>query len=80
MCSGTGGAREDYNPEPPETQAVIGKSTFGIWNETAYMLWLDVQTLHLVRDNLTRQPEGGGNRPGLRKFTTTVDFETSPKK
>ena len=81
MCSGTGGAREDYNPEPPETQAVIGKSTFGIWNETAYMLWLDVQTLHLVRDNL--DPDSlrvAEIDQALKKFTTTVDFETSPEK
>lgn len=68
-------------PEPPETQAVVGKSTFGIWNETAYMLWLDVHTLHLVRDNL--DPDSlrvAEIDQALRNFTTTVDFETSTEK
>jgi alpha-mannosidase len=39
-------------PEPAETQQEIGASTFGVWQEDAYQLWLDVTTLLELRDNL----------------------------
>ncbi len=64
-------------PEPGPTQAVIGESTFGIWNEDAYQLWLDVETLFQLRElldpNLLRVSEIDA---GLRDFTLLVDFET----
>ena len=34
-------------PEPLEKQAIVGESTFGIWEEDAYQLWLDVEALVL---------------------------------
>lgn len=39
-------------PEPPPTQAVMGKSTFGIWVEEVYQLALDFTTLRELRDYL----------------------------
>ena len=39
-------------PEPGPTQATVGASTFGIWEEEAYQLWVDVETLTQVRDNI----------------------------
>jgi alpha-mannosidase len=39
-------------PEPPPTQAVMGKSTFGIWLEDVYQLALDFTTLRELRDHL----------------------------
>jgi len=39
-------------PEPPPTQAVMGKSTFGIWLEEVYQLALDFTTLRELREHL----------------------------
>ncbi len=39
-------------PEPPPTQAVMGKSTYGIWLEEVYQLALDFTTLRELRDHL----------------------------
>ena len=63
-------------PEPPPTQAVVGTSTFGIWEEDAYQLWLDVETLYRLRDSI--DPESlrvAEIDQGLRDFTLIVDFE-----
>ena len=63
-------------PEPPATQATIGQTTFGVWQEDVYQLWLDVETLYEVRDNI--DPESlrvAEIDAGLRDFTTIVDFE-----
>ena len=63
-------------PEPPATQRTVGQSSFGIWQEEAYQLWIDVETLYQVRGNidpnLLRVSEID---QGLRDFTTIVDFE-----
>lgn len=63
-------------PEPGPTQAVIGESTFGVWEEDVYQLWIDVETLWEVRENI--EPEllrVAEIDTGLRDFTITVDFE-----
>ncbi len=63
-------------PEPPDKQATIGDSTFGVWQEDVYQLLLDVQTLYEVRDAL--DPDSLRVQEidaGLRDFTTIVDFE-----
>ncbi len=39
-------------PEPPPTQAVVGESTYGVWEEALYQLWIDVETLARLRDSL----------------------------
>jgi len=39
-------------PEPPPTQVEMGATTFGLWQEDVYQLWLDVQTLLELRDKL----------------------------
>jgi alpha-mannosidase len=49
-------------PEPGPTQRVTGESTFGIWVEEAYQLYLDVETLRYVggffdRDDLRHLDE-----------------------
>ena len=63
-------------PEPGPTQRTMGQSTFGIWEEEIYQLWLDVQTLFEVRENLhedsLRVQEIDA---GLRDFTVIVDLE-----
>ncbi len=63
-------------PEPPAQQAKIGNSTFGVWQEDVYQLFLDVQTLYEVREAL--DPDSLRVQEidaGLRDFTTIVDFE-----
>jgi alpha-mannosidase len=63
-------------PEPGPTQATVGQSTFGIWEEDVYQLWIDVVTLTEVRDHV--DPESlrvAEIDQGLRDFTLIVDFE-----
>ena len=63
-------------PEPGPTQTTVGRSGFGIWEEDAYQLWVDVETLFQIRELL--DPDSlrvAEIDQGLRDFTTTVDFE-----
>lgn len=76
-CS-TGPVRPgDYLPPDPEKPRTrVGVSTFGIWHESAYQLWLDVQMLREIMEmgdqNSLRTEE---IEEMLRQFTLTVDFE-----
>jgi alpha-mannosidase len=62
---------------PVSAQAVTGESTFGAWNENAYQLWIDVETLWHLRNaldiNSLRVAELDA---GLRDFSIMVDFES----
>lgn len=83
--AGHGERKCDIGPVPPETpspyepegaQAEVGKSTYGIWNEAAYQLWLDMRLLLDIRNNL----DPGSLRTAeidraLKDFTLIVDFE-----
>ncbi len=63
-------------PEPPPTQAAVGETTVGIWNEEVYQLWLDVETLLQTRDLL--DPDSlrvAEIDAGLRDFTLIADPE-----
>jgi alpha-mannosidase len=63
-------------PEPGPTQCTIGRSRFGIWQETAYQLWLDVETLWDIREN--NDPDSLRVMEidqGLKDFTLIADFE-----
>lgn len=63
-------------PEPGPTQAVVGQSTYGIWDEEVYQLWVDVETLFHTRNGL--DPDSlrvSEIDAGLREFTTIVDLE-----
>ncbi|MCX7032164.1 MAG: alpha-mannosidase, partial [Spirochaetes bacterium] len=63
-------------PEPGPTQAVVGESSFGIWEEEIYQLALDVETLYLLRNTLDSDSLRVSEiDQGLRDFTTIVDFE-----
>ena len=74
----TGPVREgDYEPrDPQEPRHVIGRSTWGVWHEEAYQLWLDVTTL---RDLLSVTDEtslrAARLEEALEAFTLAVDFE-----
>lgn len=63
-------------PEPPENQRRVGQNHFGIWQEMAYQLAMDVETLWDVRENI----EAESLRlmeidEGLMDFTLIADFE-----
>jgi len=63
-------------PEPPPTQAVVGHTTFGIWHEEVYQLWIDVETLWGIRENI--DPDSlrvAEIDAGLQDFAVIVDFE-----
>ncbi|MEF2243441.1 alpha-mannosidase [Paenibacillus sp. IITD108] len=63
-------------PEPPSAQVKVGSSTFGIWHEEVYQLWLDVETLYQLREQL--EPSSLRAQQidrGLKDFTLLVDFE-----
>ncbi|MBN1977337.1 MAG: alpha-mannosidase [Anaerolineae bacterium] len=63
-------------PEPPPAQCVVGESSFGVWEEDIYQLWLDLETLWQVRENVDQELLRVAEiDAGLRDFTTTVDFE-----
>jgi len=65
-------------PEPPPTQAQVGNSTYGIWEEEIYQLWLDVRTLLELRDNIDPNSLRVAEiDAGLRDFTLIVDYEVA---
>ncbi|MDO5322404.1 MAG: glycoside hydrolase family 38 C-terminal domain-containing protein [Clostridia bacterium] len=74
----TGPVRDgDYEPrDEQELRQVIGRSSWGIWHEEAYQLWLDVTTL---RDLLSVTDEtslrAARIEEALEAFTLAVDFE-----
>jgi alpha-mannosidase len=63
-------------PDPPDQQSMVGHSTFGIWQEVAFQLAIDVETLWEVRENF----DADSLRvmeidEGLKDFTLIADFE-----
>ncbi len=66
-------------PEPPEMQCKVGENHFGIWNELAYQLTMDVETLYDLRDNLDEDSLRVMEiDEGLKDFTLIADFEAPP--
>ncbi len=67
-------------PEPGPAQCRVGESQFGIWQEIAYQLWVDVETLWELRENL--DPDSLRVMEidrGLKDFTLIADFEAGRK-
>jgi alpha-mannosidase len=63
-------------PEPPEHQREVGQSHFGIWQEVAYQLSMDVETLWEVRENIEEESLRVMEiDDGLKDFTLIADFE-----
>lgn len=68
------GTLED--PAREGRRARIGKSTFGLWNEDAYQLWMDVSTLSMLMDELPEDSLRAAKiADGLETYTRIVDFE-----
>ena len=54
----------------------LGVCTFGIWNEDAYQLWMDADTLKQVLDKLDPNSLRAAKiAEALENFTLAVDFE-----
>ena len=68
------GKYQDLNTS--DHRVTLGRSTYGIWREDAYQLYMDVMTLRLllnaVDENSLRAQEVA---QALRRFTLAVDFE-----
>jgi len=63
-------------PEPPPFQVKIGASDFGIWNEDAFQLLMDVHTLYKLSEGLDpKSLRAMKVNQGLLEFTFLADFE-----
>lgn len=60
-------------PEPGPTQAVVGESSLGIWEEEAYQLWFDVETLRYLCGHYDREDLRGLDEDSLRQILNTND-------
>lgn len=68
-------------PEPPACQAAVGAPDFGIWNEDAFQLLMDVVTLHRLYQGLDpKSLRAMKVKEGLSHFTRIADFELEPEK
>ena len=69
------------DPYAGKERAVLGLSTFGVWNEDAYQLWLDVQALLEIMEGLPDSSLRGAKIfKALQGFTYDVDFEQEADK
>lgn len=58
----------------------LGRSTFGIWNEEAYQLYMDVRTLRSLMEVLDENSLRAAKvAEALENFTLAVDFEQGPE-
>ncbi len=65
-------------PEPPLTQCAVGQSHFGIWQEIAFQLAMDIDTLWEVRENIDQDSLRVMEiDEGLKDFTLIANFEKS---
>ena len=66
-----------YEPrEEKDDRRVLGTPTFGIWNEEAYQLFMDVDTLSKLLDTLDDTSLRAAKvAEALERFTLTADFE-----
>lgn len=64
------------DPREEGRRARLGCSTYGIWNEDAYQLWMDVSTLQMLMDELPEDSLRASKiADGLEAYTRIVDFE-----
>ena len=64
------------DPAAEGCRSRMGRNTFGIWNENAYQLWMDVSTLSMLMDELPEDSLRASQiADGLERYTRIVDFE-----
>lgn len=70
------GAGETAVPEPPQAQATVGASFFGVWNEALFQVSMDYQALYSLAKKLPpKSLRAMKIIEGLKKFTYAADFE-----
>lgn len=80
LRDGTGVAGGIYRSEKEGARCVLGTSTFGVWNEDAYQLFMDVDTLGRLLETMDSTTLRAAKiAKALEKFTLIVDFE-QPRK
>lgn len=63
-------------PDPPDKQGRIGENSFGIWEEEAYQLWIDIEILFQLRGNIDQNSLRVAEIDrALMDFTLIVDYE-----
>jgi alpha-mannosidase len=63
-------------PEPPDQQCIVGQSLFAVWQEVAFQLAIDVETLWEIRENIDEDSLRVMEiDQGLKDFTLIADFE-----
>ena len=63
-------------PEPPAAQCTVGQCHFGVWQETAFQLAMDVETLWEIRENIDQESLRVMEiDDSLKDFTLIADFE-----
>lgn len=68
------GSYED--PKQDGARAVLGRCSYGIWNEAAYQLYMDVDTLNKLLEMLDPNSLRAAKvAAALEEFTLIVDFE-----
>lgn len=64
------------DPKEEGRRTVIGSCTYGIWNEDAYQLFMDVETLHNLLETLDEDSLRAAKiADALEDFTRIVEFE-----
>ena len=64
------------DPAVEGQRTAMGRSTFGVWQEDAYQLWLDVSTLQMLMEELPDTSLRAAKiADGLEQYTLLVDFE-----
>jgi alpha-mannosidase len=77
-CGGGPAIRDKETvPEPPARQVRVGRSTWGIWEEELFQLWLDTETLVQLRDAMldTESLRVAEIDDALKEMTLAVDLE-----
>ena len=71
------GEADDYHPLPDDAiRTAVGHSTWGIWHETAYQLWMDVRTLQSLLEAIDKDSLRAAKvEEALERFTMVVDLE-----
>lgn len=68
------------DPGADGERAMLGHMTYGIWNEDAYQLYLDMNTLSLLGDQLDPESLRADRvAEALERATLIVDFEQAPE-
>ncbi|MBR2823401.1 MAG: alpha-mannosidase [Clostridia bacterium] len=68
------------DPKEGQPRAVLGNLSYGVWNEDAYQLYIDLQTLNLLMDQVDPESLRADRlASSLERATLIIDFEQPPE-